>query len=249
MGELRIPREDVDRWAISIQRKLMRPFPATTFVRADPSISTSDLIEVPHPFAGQKACEDVEIVGGMRRGLSTIGDVVMVVLPVYDEVIHDLAAPPSKAVRKTTLYDRKIADLIEEGILTKVDRPSAKSLRFIPRAFEHVDGFTLDLFPADRMCFGNVVMAQTGPFDFVNAMRHSRHADGVLPDGVRHSGGYLWKTRGDELVERIPCRTERDYFIAAGVRYVQPEDRTLEAIQMLRAQIAAQQPRTMAGSR
>jgi len=158
------------------------------------------------------ACESVRIAGSIRRRKPTVSDAEIVCIPklapadaLFDNgEQRSLLEPRLKAI---------VGDKFKYDQQTRRNGPRYK--RFV------MNGLPIDLFivmpPASP---GLMLLIRTGPEDFSREMASTVDQGGKMPRGFKVAGGQLWKNG-----EPIPTPTERSYFEAIGVPYIEPEHR------------------------
>lgn len=171
-----------------------------------------DLLELFRP-----ACEDIEIAGSVRRKKPEVHDLEFVLLPVRDT---DMFGDPQDTSSK---LDMRIGAMIGCNVLRwdmEVKRNGPRLIRLI-----HNDSaLIVELYIADAANFGNLLTIRTGCSEFSRWLVTQHQFGGGMPKGMGQQAGYLRKCTG----EVIPCRTERLFFEALGVRWYEPEERTPE---------------------
>ncbi len=146
-------------------------------------------------------CIRIDIAGSVRRQKAIIGDIEIVCIPKPFQ---------------TGLFEDGIASVVNGWEKIKGDLPCKYTQRKLH------NGVTLDLFFAEPENYGNILLIRTGDWQF------SKYFMGTLlpKNGYKQEDGFL-KYNG----KIIPCYDEQDLFTRAGMRYIQPEDRTIDTIQ------------------
>lgn len=180
-------------------------------------------------------CEMVMIAGSLRRKTATVSDIEIVALPLVREVVaagqiglFDQALPTANE----NLLDAKLAEMIDRGLL-RITPPPGWDARTawgekyrklwiptptpdpLPAAGAWVQ---VDLFIADAKNWGAIATIRTGPGEFSQSLV-TRIKD-YTP--YRQHEGYLVDMRTGKVV---PVADEREYFLLAGVQWVEPEQR------------------------
>lgn len=174
----------------------------------------------------EDACERIEIAGSVRRQKATVHDLEIV-------AISRRGRAPIHGLFETTWVDVDELDealdaLRQSGTLTLrpvlVERANG-SQEIQTRDGEaykalSYQGVPVDLFITDAERWGAILALRTGPFDWnqrlvTDCKRHFRQ----LQDGrVLHLG------------RPVPTPEEADFFRAMGVPWVEPRDRTADAL-------------------
>lgn len=136
-------------------------------------------------------CERCEIAGSIRRRKPNVKDIEIVCIP-----------------RSRDLWG--FADLVNRWEAIKGSPAGRYTQRRLP------SGVILDLFMADRVNYGTILLIRTGDADF------SKHVAGLLlPEaGFRQRDGYV---RKDGVI--VPTPEEEDVFRLIGLPFIPPEDR------------------------
>ena len=168
------------------------------------------------------ACEQVTWAGSLRRRKPTVSDIEIVAQPRYEEVRDGLfdtvrasaldALLESFPRRPVTVHR---ADGSEDGQVRDGSAYKALAYRGMP-----VDLFVVDPQRAD---WGVILTIRTGPADFSREL-----VTRCRTWGRRVQGGRLY-VRG----AYAPCPTEREFFAAVGMPWLEPEDRDPERVRAL----------------
>lgn len=158
--------------------------------------------------------DEMVIAGSFRRGRAFVNDVEEVVRPRFDEDVN--------------LLERRIAELVACGELVKPDllQLDTGETRAAPwgEAYKrlHLGDVPIDLFIVpDPDCWGRQLVTRTGPWDFSKALVTPRGMYGFKPIGLECRDGGVFTQGG----ERIPVRSEREYFDVLEVKWLEPEER------------------------
>jgi DNA polymerase/3'-5' exonuclease PolX len=164
------------------------------------------------------ACSRIEVAGSLRRGLASVKDIEIVAEPTLARTLFDL---PDVHQRRTQL-DELLERLLRECRLSQ--RLFRRGAADLPRwgdrykaAIAEPSGIPIDLFlvrpPAS---WGAILAIRTGPEEL------SRRLVTVCRErGLRLVDGRLVDERGD----RVDTPTERDFFAACGVAWLEPDER------------------------
>lgn len=150
------------------------------------------------------------IVGSLRRGRPTVGDIELLVEPRQSAGLL-YASPVGDEL------DRVVRDFIEIGTF------SIRPPRRLGSAYKALvyRGVALDLFicrpPAS---WGVLTFIRTGPAEW-----NLRVVSECRERGFRFEGGQLW--RGSEPLD---TPTEEDVFVALGLAYIPPAERSARAV-------------------
>jgi len=177
------------------------------------------------------ACEDVVTAGSVRRNVDNVKDIEIVYRPRmvpesdvddYMPMAYLFDARPEVKVPATY---RRIRELIDDGFWTWDEEVVRKGPRY-QRLIHGDSGVVVELFRADEVNWGYILLLRTGPADF-NRLIVTKQWDrgqwggGFLPVDVRCEGGYV-KKRG--LV--VPVPDEHTFFRIWGLPFIEPEDRS-----------------------
>jgi DNA polymerase/3'-5' exonuclease PolX len=188
-------------------------------------------------------CAQIEIAGSLRRGNATVGDIEIVARPLVEErpVAGQLGlfgdGKPA-TVERVSLLDPLLERLAAAGEIHQA-RPFTHEKGAWGEKYKKfwtaLDGgvIQVDLFlvtpPAQ---WGPIFTIRTGPGDFGQAL-------------MRHiNANTLWRQDEGRLVHRgagkeVQTPTERAYFEALGVPWIEPADRSPEALQKVLRQHGA----------
>ncbi len=161
---------------------------------------------------GYRCCE---VVGSIRRRKPEVKDVELAIkVPVQAGLFAEFPGFP-----RSDLLDDAIAHLVEQRRLLRWHLPTpehpapAANGPRLKRLFVPSENVVLELWIADSDAnWGNVLAIRTGDRSFGRLLVTSRARGGLMPEGMREDGGYLW--RG---AERLDCPDERSLFAALGI--------------------------------
>ena len=188
------------------------------------------------------ACEEIAIVGSIRRGKPEVKDIEILARPAAPQPVFGEPASAANAlealVARLVAY-REIARHPEPA--KRKDGPRWKTL-WLP-----VERIAVDLFIADARGsnWGNQMAIRTGDYEFSRLLVTKRSAGGLMPRGLLHDEGYLYRL-GKVLV---PCPTEAAFFAALGIEEVPPpQQRNIRLVKQLRDLLRVEQVRQRAAS-
>lgn len=158
-------------------------------------------------------CSRIEVAGSIRRRRPDVGDVEIVAVPrLVDGERPSLFDPPSRV----SALDPVLAGLIADGRLAPHPERPANGEKY-KRLWIPTPGIQLDLFlvtpPAE---WGPILTIRTGPAAF-----SERLVTMLKRKGWGSRDGRVLNLRG----EVVPCPEERDFFVACGEPWTEPEDR------------------------
>ncbi len=165
-------------------------------------------------------CEQIEIVGSVRRGKPEPKDIEVLVAPKFSADQFGLFDDgPTETVNQQLAL---VKSLLANG--TFEHRPDKNGVNCCGAGMQRLRyrGVALDIFGVIAPSQWGVVKAiRTGPADFTRAFVTQRCEGGrILQTGMRIQDGGLYD-RG----VLIPTPTEKDFFEAIGTSWVNPEDR------------------------
>jgi DNA polymerase/3'-5' exonuclease PolX len=145
----------------------------------------------------------IKIAGSLRRERAIIGDIEIVCIPLPYEI---------------GLFMSGIATVINQWPKVKGELEYGKckyTKRILPC------GMNVDIFFPEIENWGNILLIRTGDWEFSKKFMGS-----LLPQrGYKQEDGFLkYKNK------IIPCYEEMDLFRKVGLEYIEPRDRTVNAI-------------------
>ncbi len=181
------------------------------------------------------ALAEYAVVGSIRRRREMVKDLEIVVRP---KPATPVFGEPRSAV---SALEALLPRLVERRDLALCPDPKRRlDGRKQKRLWFPHPGIEVELFIADADNFGNTVVIRTGDFEFSRALVTKWSAGGLMPKGLLHDEGYLWRLGW----QKVSCPTETDFFVALGIEEPpQPYARDLEAAKRLRAQLARERVR------
>lgn len=166
-------------------------------------------------------CERVEVVGSVRRGCETVGDIELVVIPKY-------AANLFGEERGQNLLDMHLVALCNQGRLMRASDTPIQELSikpfYIGSLLREQRFFKLEINQTDAEAWPVLLAIKTGPAEFSHKLvSHSDNVrGGFLPRGWRVADGWrVWNDRG----ERVRFESEREFIEAFCGAWVEPEAR------------------------
>jgi DNA polymerase/3'-5' exonuclease PolX len=173
-------------------------------------------------------CLRIEIAGSIRRGLETIGDIELVVIPRTDVVFElpdtDMFGNPLGEAKETnlSLFDARCADLLRDGSLALRPRGDGKTAWGASYKGGIFRGVNVDLFTATRQTWGCIFLIRTGPNDFSRRLVTDRRHGGLCPSHMQFKDGRLrYRSSG----EPFDTPEEQHVFETMGYRWLSPEKR------------------------
>ena len=148
-------------------------------------------------------CIRCEIAGSIRREKSEVKDIEIVAIP---------------KPYQTGLFQDGIAEIVNQWQKVKGELEYGKT-KYTQRILP--EGIKLDLFFAEEGNWGNILLIRTGDWEF------SKKFMGVLlpQNGYKQEEGFL-KYNG----KIVFCTEEKELFIRAGIKYIEPKNRTINAL-------------------
>jgi DNA polymerase/3'-5' exonuclease PolX len=161
-------------------------------------------------------CEQVAIVGSVRREKDFVGDIELLCVPRFEDPPTDLFGRVSGPA--VSLLDQRLDQLKAEGRLKPGRGEGAKQKSYELGAFP---GVQIELYICDAQCWGVHQAIRTGPAAFSKRLVTPRDHGGFLPAGHNVMDGfrlYLWG-------EFVPTRNEVEFFDAIGLDWSEPSKR------------------------
>jgi DNA polymerase/3'-5' exonuclease PolX len=150
------------------------------------------------------ACHRIEIAGSIRRKKSEVGDIELIAIP--KQRLNLLMEPMVDTELDLLLYDSGY-ELTKNG-------PKYKQILTM------LEGMTVDLFIADALNWGYIMMLRTGPWEYSRDMVTARIKGGMKPNHLTCSDGYVWRDGGV-----VPLPDEESFYTAWGLSWLEPEKR------------------------
>lgn len=182
---------------------------------------------------------NISIAGSHRRLCATVADVEIVASPhrlmdLFEEETDEIAADFLESLGS-------LSDIIT--LDNNVKRNGNGYKRFITTIDE--EKVPVEFFLSNRENYGNILAIRTGNEYFTKALVTISNFGGLMPNNLAQADGYMWDfptyqlrqqwkqshlpvRGGDFGMKLIPCKTERDYFEALKLEYIEPECRTAE---------------------
>src|SRR3990167_4394329 len=148
-------------------------------------------------------CFRIEIAGSIRREKDIVGDVEIVCIP---------------KPYQTGLFQDGIAEIVNQWQKVKGELEYGKT-KYTQRILP--EGIKLDLLFAEEGNWGNILLIRTGDWEF------SKKFMGVLlpQNGYKQEDGFL---KYNEKI--VFCTEEKELFLRAGIKYIEPKNRTINAL-------------------
>jgi len=143
-------------------------------------------------------CERIEIAGSIRRKKSDVKDIEIVAIPKPYNI---------------GLFSTGIAIIVNQWQKVKGELPCKYTQRILP------EGINLDLFFAEEGNWGLIFTIRTGSADY----SHKVLGTAWVKNGYHGKDGYLYNDKGTKIF----IKEEKDLFNIIGVKYVEPELRSL----------------------
>ncbi len=154
-----------------------------------------------HPY-----CDDITIVGDIRRNRSKIKSIDIVCIVKTVSVQIDLL----------NFGPVRVAKFINTVDSWSSGKGKALDGKYIQR---DIKGTTVNIYMVDAMNYGYMVMFRTGPTNYVKRLVH----ESLRQAGKYSKGGYV---RWIETDEKIPVRKEEDFFELIADPWIIPVSRT-----------------------
>lgn len=161
----------------------------------------------------QPGARQIAVAGSIRRHKPLVGDIEIVAEPVLT-VSRNLFG---EETGHTSALDLIVEHHIAAGHWEydpQVKRNSPKYKRlFVPSM-----NVAVDLFFVAARNWGNQLVIRTGSSDFGRLMLTARALGGLMPPGLSHHDGYLYRRALDEhgapagAEEQLACLTEEQFF-------------------------------------
>jgi DNA polymerase/3'-5' exonuclease PolX len=186
------------------------------------------------------ACEEIAIVGSIRRRKAEVKDIEILARPKPPRPVF--GEPRSAGTQLEAL----VGKLIDQRALSwrGVGRERKDGSKWKTLSLPRMGGVPIDLFIAhpSGANWGNLLAIRTGDWEWSRQLVTSRHDGGLMPPTLVHREGYL-RHRADNAL--IRCRTEDSFFAALGIRDIpDPAARTLATARRLAAQLKREKVRT-----
>lgn len=174
----------------------------------------------------QPACDAMSVAGSIRRRCATVKDIELVVVPLpashgggRSVTLFDATEPPTTDPfqQPRNQLDRRVDELIAEGFLGWDAELKRRGQRYKRLRYRDMP---VDLFIVEADSFGLQLALRTGPADFSKRIVTQLWKRGWLPDDMRVADGCLWREN-----TRVAVRTERAFFNAIELPYLEPENR------------------------
>jgi DNA polymerase/3'-5' exonuclease PolX len=158
-----------------------------------------------------------EFAGSLRRKRDQVGDVEHVIIPRFGDVTveGDLFG----GTKSANLVMHRLDELLKSGQVSKHLYGTTGFRWGDKNRGADFRGFNHELFMADGDNWGSKLAILTGPADFSKQL-----VTGLLRRERCNKDGYVWQCHAGEM-QKLPVANERQYFLLAGMAWVEPEDR------------------------
>jgi len=197
--------------------------------------------------------ERCEIAGSLRRGSDMPKDIEMVCIPRIESTpVYDLFGGAEKT-ESVNVLEIVLAGLIDSGAWEydpdlRRNGEKYKRLRHTSTRNYRGELVACDLFIVNTRTWGIQFAIRTGPGDFSRALVTRAQRLGMfVSEGLLHNHTRQYRRnpitdedqplpcpKGDACPLVIPTPEEPDFFAALGVEYLEPENRGVENLRMLR---------------
>jgi DNA polymerase/3'-5' exonuclease PolX len=177
-------------------------------------------------------CEKIQIAGSIRRGKAEPRDIELVAVPLVETVCDtvDLFGAPYGTRNISRLDECLEALFLTPALGWRLDATLPRNGSKYKRLFHGPTQIACDLFIVTAETWGNQLTIRTGPGDFSQAL-----VTRALALGLKQDGGHLWKLHRDDTRTVIPCPEELDFFAALKVPYLEPHERSVDALRKVLA--------------
>jgi len=176
--------------------------------------------------------ERIEIAGSLRRDKPDLGDVELVMMPLFKET-HNLFGEP---VGKINLLDQRCDEMLSMGLVQKRLNKNGHAIAWGGDGRYKamlVNGIPVDLFIVlpDRQ-WGPTMLIRSGPGSAnqvlvtTDGIKNAEGNTGILPKRMIWEDGALWQDG-----KRVNTPEEKDVFKAVGLPYIPPYQRDVKTYQ------------------
>lgn len=171
-------------------------------------------------------CDRLEVAGSIRRGKPDPKDIELVAVPrVVASVARDMFDVPFN-LGNVSLLDGGLNKLLAAGEWA-LDRVLKRNGPKYKRLCHLNSGICCDLFITTLDSWGVIFTIRTGPGDFSKEL-----VTRALRLGMKVSEGQLWRVHRDDSCTVVPVATEQDFFAALRLSYLEPHERTGQALRL-----------------
>ena len=194
----------------------------------------NELVEILRP-----GCECIEIAGSIRRGKTTPKDIEIVAIPHFTEDADRDMFGNEYNPRRISWLEANILTALETGwgfdSAVRRNGPHYKRLM-------HYSGVACDLFITDARRWGAIYTIRTGPGEFSQMLvTRARRRGYRVHEGLLHGHTFRqnningeWKEipceKGDTCPLIIPTPTEKSFFDALNMAWIEPAARGVAAV-------------------
>jgi DNA polymerase/3'-5' exonuclease PolX len=161
-------------------------------------------------------CDRIEIAGSVRRHKPEVGDIEIVIKP---KMILNPQSVLFGEARLTDFTETGIKNAMDSGILAihPKDKKMGEKYKkmWSPKGQVQVDLFIV----RPPATWGVIFTLRTGPADF-----NKRIVTECRDHGIKVEDGQVWKYL-DGQWKVLPTPEEKDFFLALGIPWQEPEDR------------------------
>lgn len=153
------------------------------------------------------ACEQLAIVGSVRRRKPEVGDIELLAVPKFTEDLFGGAGE--------SLLDAFLSRMVEKSLLVAIKGGDKYKQFSIPLCCK------LDVFVTTPDRWGLAMAVRTGPANFSQHLVTYRKHGGYLPAHLAVRDGFaVWQ--GDK---QLPTATEKELFELFGMKWKEPWER------------------------
>ena len=164
------------------------------------------------------AAERITVAGSIRRGRDYVTDADLVIVPTMEK-------PPGQLFDcgdRVPITERALAALLADpasGLSIRANGCNGVRLKRL-----QFEGLPVDLnIVMPPATYGYKLAIATGPADWNELLVTKRSHGGAFPDAYTHRGGAIFHIASGG---QIPTDTERDYFTALGIPWIEPAERS-----------------------
>lgn len=192
----------------------------------------------------QDVCQETLIAGSVRRKKETVGDIDIVLLPIFDQARTNLLGEVESANTTYSRLEVRFNEMLRAGYL-QIQPGFKMGERYREYSIHdrYHQSMKLEMHIANNDNFGYISALRTGSEEFMHALVKRISKGGLMPEYLQHENGFLWWRKTPTTRELISVPTEEHYFRTLKClpdnyphAVILPQDRTADMVDSIRTE-------------